>query len=130
MIRSPFPDVDVPDVPLTDFVLANAERLSDKPALIDATTDRTVTYAQLAESVRAMAAGLAGRGFGKGDTFAHFAPNLPEYAIACTGWRRSAAEHDRQPVADRAGARGPAARLRRADAGDRAGAARQGGRSR
>jgi non-ribosomal peptide synthetase component E (peptide arylation enzyme) len=78
MIRSPFPDVDIPDVPLTDFVLANAERLGDKPALIDATTDRTVTYAQLAESVRAMAAGLAERGFGKGDTFAHFAPNLPE----------------------------------------------------
>ena len=85
MIRSPFPDVDIPDVPLTDFVLANAERLGDKPALIDATTDRTVTYAQLAESVRAMAAGLAERGFGKGDTFAHFAPNLPEYAIALHG---------------------------------------------
>ena len=85
MIRSPFPDVDIPDVPLTDFVLANAERLGDRPALIDATTDRTVTYAQLAESVRAMAAGLAERGFGKGDTFAHFAPNLPEYAIALHG---------------------------------------------
>ena len=41
MIRSPFPDVDIPDVPLTDFVLANAERLGDRPALIDATTDRT-----------------------------------------------------------------------------------------
>ncbi|MGH3099529.1 MAG: AMP-binding protein, partial [Thermoleophilia bacterium] len=85
MIRSPFPDVDIPDVPLTDFVLANAERLGDRPALIDATTDRTVTYAQLAGSVRAMAAGLAERGFGKGDTFAHFAPNLPEYAIALHG---------------------------------------------
>ena len=85
MIRSPYPDVEVPDVPLTDFVLANAERLGDKPALIDATTGRTVTYRQLAESVRAMAAGLAERGFGKGDTFAHFAPNLPEYAIALHG---------------------------------------------
>ena len=85
MIRSPFPDVEIPDVPLTDFVLAHAERLGDRPALIDATTDRTVTYAQLAGSVRAMAVGLAERGFGKGDTFAHFAPNLPEYAIALHG---------------------------------------------
>jgi acyl-CoA synthetase (AMP-forming)/AMP-acid ligase II len=85
MIRSALPDVDVPDVSLTDFVLARAGELGDKPALIDGTDGRTVTYAQLAESVRAMSAGLADRGFGKGDTFAHFAPNLPEYAIAFHG---------------------------------------------
>jgi len=85
MIRSELPDVEVPDVPLTDFVLARAERLGDKPALIDGTSGRTLTYGKLAESVRAMAAGLAGRGFGKGDTFAHYAPNLPEYAVAFHG---------------------------------------------
>jgi len=32
--------------------------------------------------VPAAAAGLAGRGFAKGDVFAHYAPNLPEYAVA------------------------------------------------
>ena len=32
--------------------------------------------------MRAAAAGLAGRGFGKSDVFAHYAPNLPEYAVA------------------------------------------------
>jgi acyl-CoA synthetase (AMP-forming)/AMP-acid ligase II len=82
MIRSPFPDVQVPDTPLTEFVLARARELGDKPALIDAPSGRTITYAQLAESVRAVAAGLAERGFGKGDVFAHYAPNLPEYAVA------------------------------------------------
>jgi acyl-CoA synthetase (AMP-forming)/AMP-acid ligase II len=50
--------------------------------LIDAPTGRTISYAQLLESVRAVAAGLAARGFGKGDVFAHYAPNLPEYAVA------------------------------------------------
>jgi hypothetical protein len=84
MFRSPFPDVDIPDVPLTDFVLARAGGLGDKPALIDGLSGRTITYAQLAESVRAGAAGLAERGFGKGDIFAHYAPNLPEYAVAST----------------------------------------------
>ncbi len=39
-------------------------------------------YAQLRELVREVAAGLAQRGFGKGDVFAHYAPNLPEYAVA------------------------------------------------
>jgi acyl-CoA synthetase (AMP-forming)/AMP-acid ligase II len=82
MLRSPSPNVDIPNVPLSDFVLARASGLGDKPALIDAPTGRTITYAQLAESVRAVAAGLAERGFGKGDIFAHYAPNLPEYAVA------------------------------------------------
>jgi acyl-CoA synthetase (AMP-forming)/AMP-acid ligase II len=82
MLRSPFPDVVIPDVPLTDFVLAGAGGLGDRPALIDGPSGRTITYAQLAESVRAAAVGLAGRGFGKGDVFAHYAPNLPEYAVA------------------------------------------------
>jgi acyl-CoA synthetase (AMP-forming)/AMP-acid ligase II len=82
MIRSPIPDVEIPDVPLTPFVLARAGELGDKPALIDAPTGRTITYAELTESVRAVAAGLAERGFGKGDVFAHYAPNLPEYAVA------------------------------------------------
>ena len=82
MLRSPFSDVEIPDVPLTDFVLARAGQLGERPALIDGPSGRTLSYARLAESVRAGAAGLAERGFGKGDVFAHFAPNLPEYAVA------------------------------------------------
>ncbi|MGO9753214.1 MAG: AMP-binding protein, partial [Solirubrobacteraceae bacterium] len=82
MIRSPFPDIEIPDLSFTDFVLAGAVRLGDKPALIDAPSGRTITYTQLADSVRAVAAGLADRGFGKGEVFAHYAPNLPEYAVA------------------------------------------------
>src|SRR4051812_27903904 len=82
MIRSPFPDVEIPDVPLTPFVLARAGGLGSKPAFIDGPSGRTITYAQFAASVRAVAAGLAEWGFGKGDVFAHFAPNLPEYAVA------------------------------------------------
>jgi acyl-CoA synthetase (AMP-forming)/AMP-acid ligase II len=82
VIKSPFPDIEIPDVPLTDFVLAHAGELGDKPALIDAPSGRTITYAQLVESVRAVAAGLDLRGFRKGEVFAHYTPNLPEYAVA------------------------------------------------
>jgi acyl-CoA synthetase (AMP-forming)/AMP-acid ligase II len=82
MLRSPFPDVEIPDVPLSDFVLARAGGRGEKPALIDSPSGRTISYGQLAQSVRVVAAGLAERGFGKGDVFAHYAPNLPGYTVA------------------------------------------------
>jgi acyl-CoA synthetase (AMP-forming)/AMP-acid ligase II len=81
MFRSPFPDVEIPDVSLPDFVLARAGQLGEKPALIDASSGRTLTYAQLVAGVRAVAGELARRGFSKGDVLAHYAPNLPEYAV-------------------------------------------------
>src|SRR5438067_12351606 len=82
VIGSPGPDVEIPDVSFTDFVLARARERGDRPALVDAPTGRTISHARLADSVRAVAGGLAERGFGKGDVFAHYAPNGPEYAIA------------------------------------------------
>jgi acyl-CoA synthetase (AMP-forming)/AMP-acid ligase II len=82
VIRSSFPDIEIPDANLTEFVLARADELGDKPAMIDGPSGRTITYRQLQRSVRAVAAGLAERRFGKGDVFAHYAPNLPEYAVA------------------------------------------------
>ena len=85
IFRSPFEDVVIPEVSLTEFVLAGAHERGDKAALIDGPTGRTVTYAGLAGGVRALAAGLAQRGFGKGDVFAIHSPNIPEYALAFHG---------------------------------------------
>ena len=85
VIRSPFPDVEIPDLPFTEFVLARAGEQSDKAAIIDGPTGRTITYSELTENVYGVAAGLAERGFAKGDVFAHLAPNLPEYAVAFHG---------------------------------------------
>jgi acyl-CoA synthetase (AMP-forming)/AMP-acid ligase II len=83
--RSPYPDVDVPDIPLTPFVLSRAQEVSDRPALIDGPSGRVLTYGALAAQTRALAAGLAARGFGKGDVFALYLPNVPEYAVAFHG---------------------------------------------
>ncbi len=83
--RSGYPDVAIPDVPLPSFVLERAAALGDKPALIDGPSGRVVTYAGLAGGVRKAAAGLAQRGLRKGDVFAIFAPNLPEWAVAFHG---------------------------------------------
>jgi len=85
IFRSPYPDVAVPDLPLTAIVLRHAERLADKPAVVDGQSGRILTYRQLAEAVRRTAAGLARWGFRKGDVFAIYAPNVPEYAVAFHG---------------------------------------------
>ena len=42
IITGPYPDVDVPDGPLTPYVLRHAARLADHPALIDGSTGRTL----------------------------------------------------------------------------------------
>jgi acyl-CoA synthetase (AMP-forming)/AMP-acid ligase II len=82
VLRSPFPDVEIPAQTLTEHVLGAAPALGDKPAIVDAATGRTITFADLARQVRTAAAGLAGLGFTKGDVFAHYSPNVPEYAVA------------------------------------------------
>lgn len=85
IFRSPYPDVAIPKTSLPDFVLARATELGDKPALIDGPSGRVLTYAELGHQVRLVAGSLARRGFAKGDVFAIYSPNLPEYALALHG---------------------------------------------
>src|SRR5438445_12769875 len=80
IFRSRFPDVEIPEMSLAEFVIGKAAEYGDRPALIDGPSGRTVTYAALANTVRALAAGLKRRGCGKGDVVAVYSPNLPEYA--------------------------------------------------
>lgn len=82
IFNSPYPNLDIPtDLTLTEFIFQQVETLADKPALIDGPTGRTLTYRQLYGAIHAVAAGLAQRGFKKGDVFAIYLPNLPEYAV-------------------------------------------------
>ncbi|HMA33874.1 MAG TPA: 4-coumarate--CoA ligase family protein [Chloroflexia bacterium] len=82
IFTSPYAPVTIPEQSLTEVVLAQAQQRGDKPALIDGPTGRTITYRQLAAGIRRVAAGLAARGFGKGDVLAIYSPNIPEYPIA------------------------------------------------
>jgi acyl-CoA synthetase (AMP-forming)/AMP-acid ligase II len=82
MYRSPHPPLDLPKIPLVDFVLAGSSVRGGRAALRCAVTGRTITYAALRGVVDHTAAGLAAVGIGKGDVCAIFAPNSPEYVIA------------------------------------------------
>ena len=59
--RSPYPDVDIPNITLQDYLFEHAAKYADKAALIDGPSGRTLTYGQLVAAVRRTAAGLAAR---------------------------------------------------------------------
>lgn len=82
IVRAPEEPLLFPEVSLTRFLLEGAERWGEKPAFIDASSGRTLTFRGWANAVRRTAAGLAIRGMRKGDVFAIYSPNVPEYAIA------------------------------------------------
>ncbi len=85
IFRGPFPEVVIPDTPITPFVFQNAKKFHDKAALIDGPTGRVIAYAELTDSVAHAAAGLARRGFKKGQVFGVLSPNVPSYAVAFHG---------------------------------------------
>ncbi len=75
----------VPALSITEFILAKADALGDKPAFIDGGSGRTLTYAGLEAGIQSLAGGLQARGVGPGSTWALMLPNLPEFAIAFHG---------------------------------------------
>jgi acyl-CoA synthetase (AMP-forming)/AMP-acid ligase II len=85
VIASRLPRQEIPEIPVTRFVLRHADRLADRPALIDGASGRTLTYGQLSDSIRRIAGGLMARGFGKGHVLAMLAPNVPEYPVVLHG---------------------------------------------
>jgi acyl-CoA synthetase (AMP-forming)/AMP-acid ligase II len=85
IFESPYPDVTIPDVPVTDHVLADVPKRADKTALIDAASGARMSFGELATSIKRVAGGLAGRGLGKGDRIAIFSPNTITYPAAFHG---------------------------------------------
>lgn len=80
--RSPYPDVVIPPVSVTDFVMRGACDRGERAALIDAGSGRRIRYAELPDLVARAAAALSAIGLRKGDTCAIFSPNAIEFPIA------------------------------------------------
>jgi acyl-CoA synthetase (AMP-forming)/AMP-acid ligase II len=80
--RSPEPDIEIPDVTLTEHVLGGAAARGDHPALIEAADGEVTTYAELAAKVDAVAALLQSKGIGQGDVVGLVGANSAGWAIA------------------------------------------------
>ncbi|HEY2765282.1 MAG TPA: AMP-binding protein [Pseudonocardiaceae bacterium] len=79
--RSPYPDVEIPAVSLTELIFAGAADRAGRAALVDGVSGHSITYGELRVLVDRLAGALAARGIGKGDVVAVFAPNTPYYAV-------------------------------------------------
>jgi acyl-CoA synthetase (AMP-forming)/AMP-acid ligase II len=85
IFHSPYPDVVIPDVTVTDHVFGDLDTRATKTALIDGPTGATVSFAELKSRILKAAGGLAARGFGKGDVIGIYSPNTISYPVAFHG---------------------------------------------
>ncbi|MEQ1693299.1 MAG: 4-coumarate--CoA ligase family protein [Gemmatimonas sp.] len=81
ILRSPYPDVAIPDTPLVPFVFKRAAEFGDKTAIVCSATGRSYSYARLTKAIAQVGAGLAARGVKKGDVVGLVSPNTPDFAV-------------------------------------------------
>jgi acyl-CoA synthetase (AMP-forming)/AMP-acid ligase II len=84
-LASRFPDVEIPNVSVPEYVLAAGRDRPDAPALIDGLKGDVITHGQLAAYVDRVAANLHARGLRKGDVVAVFCPNTPWFPVVFHG---------------------------------------------
>ncbi|MFB7913960.1 4-coumarate--CoA ligase family protein [Streptomyces sp. NPDC056061] len=92
VFHSDYPPVQVLDVPIHDAVLGPAAAFGDTTALIDGTDGgASLSYRQLDDFHRKIAAALAGDGLRKGDVLALHSPNSIAYPAVFFGATRAGA---------------------------------------
>ncbi|MCK8613263.1 4-coumarate--CoA ligase family protein [Gordonia sp. C13] len=89
---SPFPDVEIPDVSVFDYLFGSvADEDRERIALVDPKSGSTTTYGQLVGQIEAAAGALASRGIGVGDVVGILSPNIPAFATVFHGILRAGA---------------------------------------
>ena len=85
VVRSPYPDVTIPDCSLYHHVFSQSDKHGTKVAIVDGVTGREYSYNKLNGSVVNLSSGLNRLGFEKGDVLALCALNCPQYATIFFG---------------------------------------------
>ena len=92
MFTSPFPDVEIPEVSVYDFLFASlTDEDAARVALIDPATGAETTYGALRAQVNAFAGALAARGVGTETVLGLLCPNVPAFATVFHGVLRAGA---------------------------------------
>ncbi|XP_063426390.1 uncharacterized protein LOC134710116 [Mytilus trossulus] len=83
--RSLIPDIDIPNVSLTDFLFPRFDKFSKNVAMVDGTTEKSYTYTELKENAIKVASALTRMGYKKGDVLAIYSTNSPEFTMVMLG---------------------------------------------
>ncbi|MDM7489348.1 AMP-binding protein [Rhodococcus sp. CSLK01-03] len=90
--RSPYPDVDIPTVSLTDFLFGGLSANDlDRTAVVDGVSGARTTYGELISQIDGIAGALAARGIGIGSVVGLLSPNTPRFVSSFHGILRSGA---------------------------------------
>jgi acyl-CoA synthetase (AMP-forming)/AMP-acid ligase II len=89
---SPFPDVDIPDVSVYDYLFGDIDVADlDRIALVDTKSGAQTSYRELIAGINAFAAVVVDRGIDVADVVGLMAPNSSTFAIAYHGILRAGA---------------------------------------
>ena len=92
MFSSPFPDVDIPDVSLYDYLFGGLEEADlDRIAVVDGASGAETSYRTLVGQIDAVAGAVAARGLGVHGVAAILCPNVPAFAVVFHGLLRAGA---------------------------------------
>ncbi len=86
---SPFPDVEIPNVLLFDYLFGNIDAVAGDTAIIDGATGATTSYGELRTQILALAGGLAARGLAVGEVSGILCPNIPAFVTVFHGIMRA-----------------------------------------
>jgi acyl-CoA synthetase (AMP-forming)/AMP-acid ligase II len=86
VFSSPYPDVDIPDVSVYDYLFGSLTAdEAGRVALIDPSTGAETTYGALKAQIDAFAGALAARDVGTGTVLGLLCPNVPAFATVFHG---------------------------------------------
>ncbi len=92
MFSSPYPDVEVPNLGIYDYLFgALAEEDLDRIAVVDGASGAETTYRALRGQIDALAGAVAAQGLGVNGVAAILCPNVPAFAAVFHGLLRAGA---------------------------------------
>ncbi len=92
MFSSPYPDVDVPNLGLYDYLFGSlGEEDLDRVAVVDGVSGAETTYRSLRGQIEALSGAVAAQGLGVHGVAAILCPNIPAFATVFHGLLRAGA---------------------------------------
>jgi 4-coumarate--CoA ligase len=92
MSKSTFPDVEIPDLSVYDFLFGDlGESDLDRVALVDGASGAETTFRQFVAQIDGVAGALAARGVRPGTVIGLLCPNAPAFAVVFHGILRAGA---------------------------------------